>query len=576
MSSMCDSFIFEQEIPALDDSPTIPIMALPGCSDEEDDQQVNFLPGMPAKKPADTARRSTSFITDTDLSDLIAQDAFPSSILDAIEVGSIHAGTKAREARLGELSHFPKGLQLTCLARSQQSRSVSDGTWQPYNKHPFTQRRASLDAAPSRPPLNFAHTAPPDLPGYAPMARSASLTSAPAEAPPTLSKSQPPVLPIAPQPTSTVPTSSSKRYRALRSPTTSICRPATPLHSIPETPKDLDVAPEGSWALRCWPEGSSKLMQSRSAPNMKVSKRSVGPEGLKRSLSGLDVDRGDGSDSKKTYLSVALQMRCGSAPLGTYLASHKRPVQPIHKTRTRSSSLVRSPRIQSLNMTAPNKPTNIRNSLRAEDIHCWPPLVIKPKRSGPEPVPAVTPRPETPTASTMREHGMVSDASGAPIPPRPPKSHQRIIRAEKKEKRSRVICFPPDCAPCILTPDSDVLTFSSLSTEREKEEEDTEDVWKAVAEAEKWVWPEPPSKTLTPRILITSFTNPFSPEPTIYNNKNDHITPKVSRSIYRGTNDGADLSKVELRLNLLAPMEKEGEGKKFKSWAKDMRRKLRA
>lgn len=106
---MCDSFIFEQEIPALDDSPTIPIMALPGCSDEEDDQQINFLPGMPAKKPGDTARRSTSFITDTDLSDLIAQDAFPSSILDAIEVGSIHAGTKAREARLGELSHFPKG-----------------------------------------------------------------------------------------------------------------------------------------------------------------------------------------------------------------------------------------------------------------------------------------------------------------------------------------------------------------------------------------------------------------------------------------------------------------------------------
>lgn len=131
------------------------------------------------------------------------------------------------------------------------------------------------------------------------MARSASLTTAPAEAPPTLSKSQPPVLPIAPQRTSTVPTSSSKRYRALRSPTTSICRPAAPLHSIPETPKDLDVAPEGSWALRCWPEGSSKLMQSRSAPNMKVSKRSVGPEGLKRSLSGLDVDRGDGSDSKK-------------------------------------------------------------------------------------------------------------------------------------------------------------------------------------------------------------------------------------------------------------------------------------
>lgn len=578
---MCDSFAFAQETPTLDDSPTIPIMALPGCNDEEDDRQVNFLPGMDVKKP-DTARRPTSFITDTDVSNLIAQDAFPSFILDAIEVGSIQAGTKAREARLGELSPsqsaavHPTNIY---IARSQQSRSVSDGTWQPYNKRPFTQRRASLDAAPSRPPLNFTHTAPPDLPGYAPMARSASLTTAPAGAPPTFSKSHPPVLPIAPQRASTFSTSSSKRYRALQSPATSTCRPATPLHSIPETPRDLDVAPEGNWTLRRRYGRSSKLRQSRSAPNMKVSKRPVEPEGLKRTLSGLD--RRDGSDSKKKYLSVALQMRRGSAPLDTYLAFHNGPVQPIPKTLSRSSSLVRSSHIQSLSKTAPNKPTDIQNSLKAEDIPCWPPLVIRPKRSGCQPVPAATLRSETPTASTMRGHGTMpeEDAPGTTIPPRPVKSRQRIIRAEKKEKRSRVICFPPECTPCLLTPDSDALTFSSILTEeREKEEEDTEDVWQAVGEAEKWVWPDPPSKTLTPpRILVTSFTNPFRPEPTVYDNKND-TTPKASRSsIYRGMNGSADLlSKIELRLDLAVPMEKEGEGKKFKSWAKGMRRKWRA
>lgn len=100
---MCDSFSFAQEMPALDVSPTIPTMVLPGWGDKEEDQQVYFLPDMPANKKPDTARSSTNFTTDMDLGSLIAQDAFPSFILDVIEVGSIHAGTKARETRLGEL-----------------------------------------------------------------------------------------------------------------------------------------------------------------------------------------------------------------------------------------------------------------------------------------------------------------------------------------------------------------------------------------------------------------------------------------------------------------------------------------
>lgn len=100
-----------------------------------------------------------------------------------------------------------------------------------------------------------------------------------------------------------------------------------------------------------------------------------------------------------------------------------------------------------------------------------------------------------------------------------------------------------------------------------------EDVWQAVAEAEKWAWPEPPSECLTPRISVTSLTNkPFQPESIVYDSSND-TTPKASRSIYRAAN-GADLSKIELRLDLVL-MEK-GEGKKFTSWTKGMRRKLRA
>lgn len=404
------------------------------------------------------------------------------------------------------------------------------------------------------------------------MARGASLTTAPTEAPSTLSKSQPPVLPIAPRRRSTVLTSSSERYRALRNPTTTTCRAAMPLRSIPETPKDLDVAPEGSWALRNRSRGSSTLWRSRSAPNLKVSKRPVETGKLKRSLSG--SDRGEGSDLQKRYLSLALQIRRGSAPLGTCLAFRNAPVPSLPKTRTRSSSssLVRSPRTQSLDKIAPPKATNIQNSLQCSDIH-WQPLAIRPKRSCSEPVPAIiTPRPETPTSSTMQDLGMMSDASAAPTPSGPPKSCQRIICAENKEERNQVINAPPECAsPCFLTPNSDILDFSSLMTEREKEEEDVEDVWQAVAEAEKWAWPEPPSKCLTPRISVTSLTNkPFQPEPIVYDSSND-TTPKASRSIYRATN-GADLSKIELRLDLVL-MEK-GEVKKFTSWTKSMRRKL--
>lgn len=103
MSTMCDSFSFAQEMPALDVSPTIPTMVLPGWGDKEEDQQVYFLPDMPANKNSDTARRSTNFTTDMDLGSLIAQDAFPSFILDVIDLGSVHTGTKARETRLGEL-----------------------------------------------------------------------------------------------------------------------------------------------------------------------------------------------------------------------------------------------------------------------------------------------------------------------------------------------------------------------------------------------------------------------------------------------------------------------------------------
>ncbi|KAE8541774.1 hypothetical protein D1P53_001947 [Cryptococcus gattii VGV] len=545
-------------MPALDVSPTIPTTVLPGWGDKEEDQQVYFLPDMPANKKPDTARSSTNFTTDMDLGSLIAQDAFPSFILDVIEVGSVHAGTKARETR---------------LARSQQSRSASDRAWQPYNKSSFTQRRTSLDVIPSRPPLNFAHTAPSDLPGYSSMTRGASLTTAPTEAPSTLSKSQPPVLPIAPRRRSTVLTCSSERYRALRDPTTTTCRAAMPLRSIPETPKDLDVAPEGSWTLRNRSRGSSTLWRSRSAPNLKVSKRQVETERLKRSLSG--SDRGEGSDLQKRYLSLALQVRRGSTPFNTCLAFRNPPVPPLPKTRTRSSSssLVRSPRTQSLNKIAPTQATNIQNSLQSADIH-WQPLAIRPKRSCSEPVPAVTPRPETATSSTMQDHGKVSDSSAAPTPSRPPKSCQRIICAERKEERNQVINAPPECAPpCFLTPNSDILDFNSLMTEREKEEEDVEDVWQAVAEAEKWAWPEPPSKCLTPRISVTSLTNKsFQPEPIVYDNSND-TTPKASRSIYRATS-GADLSKIELRLDLVL-MEK-GEGKKLTSWTKSMSRKLRA
>lgn len=404
------------------------------------------------------------------------------------------------------------------------------------------------------------------------MARGASLTTAPTETPSTLSKSQPPVLPIAPRRRSTVLISSSSRCRALRSPTTTTtCRPAMPLRSIPETPKDLDVIPEGSWALRNRSRGPSTLWRSRSAPNMKVFKRPVEVERLKRSLSG--SDRGEGSDLQKRYLSLALQMRRGSAPFGTCLAFRNAPAPPLPKTRTRSSSLVRSPRTQSLNKIAPTKATNIQNSLQSADIH-WQPLVIRPKRSCSEPVPAITPRPETPTSSTMQDLGMLSDASAAPTPSGPPKSCQQIICAEKKEEKNQVINAPPECAPpCFLTPNSDILDFSSLMTKREKEEEDVEDVWQAVAEAEKWAWPEPPSECLTPRISVTSLTNkPFQPEPIVYDSSND-TTPKASRSIYRAAN-GADLSKIELRLDLVL-MEK-GEGKKFTSWTKGMRRKLRA
>lgn len=100
---MCDSFSFAKEMPALDVSPTIPTMVLPGWGDKEEDQQVYFLPDMPANKKPDTARSSTNFTTDMDLGSLVAQDAFPSFILDVIEVGLIHACTKARETRLGEL-----------------------------------------------------------------------------------------------------------------------------------------------------------------------------------------------------------------------------------------------------------------------------------------------------------------------------------------------------------------------------------------------------------------------------------------------------------------------------------------
>ncbi|KIR98981.1 hypothetical protein L804_03601 [Cryptococcus deuterogattii 2001/935-1] len=555
---MCDSFSFAQEMPALDVSPTIPTMVLPGWGDKEEDQQVYFLPDMPANKKPDTARSSTNFTTDMDLGSLIAQDAFPSFILDVIEVGSVHAGTKARETR---------------LARSQQSRSASDGAWQPYSKSSFTQRRTSLDVIPSRPPLNFAHTAPSDLPGSAPiMARGASLTTASTDAPSVLSKSQPPVLAFAPRRRSTVLTSSSERYRALRNPTTTTtCRPAMPLRSIPETPKDLDVLPEGSWALRNRSRGSSTLWRSRSAPNMKVSKRPIETERLKRSLSG--SDKGEGSDLQKRYLSLALQMRRGSAPLCTYFAFRNAPVPPLPKTHTRSSSLVRSPRTQSLNEIAPTKAITIQNSLQSADIH-WQPLAIRPKRSCSEPVPAITPRPETPTSSTMQDLGMMPDASAAPTPSGPPKSYQQIVCAEKKEEKNQVINAPSECAPpCFLTPNNDILDFSSLMTEREKEEEDVEDVWQAVAEAEKWAWPEPPSKCLTPRTSVTSLTNkPFQPEPIVYDNSND-TTPKASRSIYRVTN-GADLSKIELRLDLV--LMAKGEGKKLTSWTKSMRRKLRA
>lgn len=407
------------------------------------------------------------------------------------------------------------------------------------------------------------------------MARGASLTTAPTEAPSTLSKSHPPVLPIASRRRSTLLTSSSERYRALRNPTTTTttCRTAMLLRSIPETPKDLDVVPEGSWALRNRSKGSSTLWRSRSTPNMKVIKRPVETERLKRSLSG--SDRGEGSDLQKRYLSLALQVHRGSAPLNTCLAFLNPAVPPLPKTRTRSSSssLVRSPRTQSLNKIAPTQATNIQNSLQSADIH-WQPLAIRPKRSCSEPVPTVTPpRPETATSSTMQDHWKVSDSSAAPTPSRPPKSCERIICAEKKEEKNQVINAPPGCAPpCFLTPNSDILNFSSLMTEREKEEEDVEDVWQAVSEAEKWVWPEPPSKCLTPRISVTSLTNkPFQPEPIVYDNSND-TTPKASRSIYRATS-GADLSKIELRLDLVL-MEK-GEGKKLTSWTKSMRRKLR-
>ncbi|ODN98291.1 hypothetical protein L198_03534 [Cryptococcus wingfieldii CBS 7118] len=94
-------------LPALDDSPTLPHPGLP-CGLEHP-PHLAFLPALAyptklAQSLEDSPSRSASPLSaEYLLSTMAVKDAFPSLVLEAIDGGSVDAGTRARAARKGKL-----------------------------------------------------------------------------------------------------------------------------------------------------------------------------------------------------------------------------------------------------------------------------------------------------------------------------------------------------------------------------------------------------------------------------------------------------------------------------------------
>ncbi|TYJ58071.1 hypothetical protein B9479_001166 [Cryptococcus floricola] len=452
-------------LPALDDSPTLPHPDLPGG--------LAFLPPLdyPTKLTLEEipSRSASPLSAEYLLSTLAVKDAFPSLVLEAIDGGSVDAGTRARAAR-----------------RVDNTRVIMGGSWRPFTQPERRSSDPETLQSTQRPPLKSHHTSPPSF-SSASSSSSGSGPSSPAQL----------LFPGG----STRPGMTRTRYHTVPPPIQvhNHSMPLTPLHSIPETPKDLDVSPEGSWALR----QSRTLGRSRSHPNLRQGHRQllssveVHDIKLKRSMSS-SGDKGDAVERKKKAMMAVLQMRRGSArpslepSTSVLMARVDSSTRPISTPKTNfpplpASPLRRSPRIQSLTSAIPK---HIRSSFGSIDYHApssSSPLATHTNRarSSSAPTPANQLRDRLQKEKEEKEKVVSSQSANAIIPdrsaargPAPPKlvlsredpsnrdnaawedSEMVSPRYEKISLKSEMvqdIFYTPEVVPC-LTPDCDTPT----------------------------------------------------------------------------------------------------------------------
>ncbi|WVQ71937.1 hypothetical protein IAR50_001479 [Cryptococcus sp. DSM 104548] len=462
-------------LPALDDSPTIPHSDLPDCGPEGSPRLSLFAdfahhrPKPAQSLEASSPRAVSPFSPEYLLSTMAIKDAFPSLVLEAIDGGSVDAGTRARAARKG---------------RVDTTRMIMGGSWRPFTQPERRSSDPEVALSEQRPPLKSHHTSPPSL-----SSSSSSSGSGP---------SSPAQLLF---PAGSHRLGASRRYHTIPPPIQvhSYPRPTTPLHSIPETPKDLDISPEGSWALR----QSRTLGKSRSHPNLRLGRHQllssveVHDAKLKRSSSSSGA-KGDAVERKKRTMMAVLQMRRGSgrsqpepasAVLMARVESSTQPgstPKPKTPSLPAASPLRRSPRIQSLTSAIPK---HIR--LGSFDLHA--PSSSSPlanhasrARSSSAPTPANQLRERLQKEKEDKEKVVSSQSASAIIPASsrstsrgvtPPKlvlSREEPSRnegttwknseispkskpASLKSEMAQDVFYTPEIVPC-LTPDCDTPT----------------------------------------------------------------------------------------------------------------------
>ncbi|WVQ79794.1 hypothetical protein IAT38_001894 [Cryptococcus sp. DSM 104549] len=481
---------------ALDDSPTIPLAVLPDVGPAEHADSLD------AFKLPKTARGEET------LQGLAIKNAFPWLIQDAIDMGAVDAGTKAREARLA-LSDEP------CSPKSSPG-----GAWRPIANRRLSHSNNDLPristlpttSGQRRPPPVTHKTAPSALPSQAGYFLAAS-SSAPSRervdrAPPrSTSSTQSHYLSTRLAPLFK---SLTGRHQSPPDSPISLFTPyhLTPLHSIPETPKDLDVPPEGSWALRESKRGKA-LGRSRSQPGVRRGVMGEVPKGQLRrtkSASGAKVAGPLGARARDVSASSQTKVlrphtieTASTTPDASERAtpSQERVVADVDvakklvgasSTPTKEaapSGMKRSPRIQSF---VRSKASKARSSLGQLDLRTS--LLVRPKRSASAPTP--------PPLEISHPQVLPS----GPPPPRPSRSEPYIpYLGAAPEQEVEDVFYTPQPTPT-LTPDTGM---PSPVLDLVEEAEERALARKAIAEAEKWLWPTPP-----PRLAPATARTPAS------------------------------------------------------------------